>query len=225
MDPNINYKNKLQEYFQKNKLELPIYTYKSYDNNKKWEACIKLPDCDELFYGDIDVSKVKTAQSGAYKAYMMLLENDNVDNEHLNIPFVDVEKQPLDKIMYNKTNEPTYILVDFENVPHTDKIENLIKNNDNFTLIKFASINHSNLHMVDYVIPTTTKDATDHYIGIYLGMLISTIKKKINIYILTKDHFGEVLEIIYQKINNPNICVKHFTNQNYVVKYINENHY
>jgi hypothetical protein len=219
-----NFKNKLQEYFQKRALELPIYDYEKVISG--WRARLILANTSKNYIGDVYPSKIKSAQSVAKKAYLELNNLNNIEDESRENEKDIVQHKPIDVVVINDSLNPIYILVDFENVPHTDKLENLLKNNSSssITLLKFASINHSNLHLVDYVIPTTTKDATDHYIGVYLGMLIATIKEKLTVFVITKDHFGEVFEIIYNKLGNPNINIKHFTNQDFTLEYITQNY-
>lgn len=217
-----NYKNRLQEYFQKKKLELPTYSYKKINQN--WKASLRLSSDSKIYFGDECSSKIKTAQSVAKKVCLKLFgdtdfQENPIGTEDKSLE-CKVEYKPNDTLVINESSNPIYILVDFENTPHTDKLEALLPNNPSITLLKFASSNHSNLHKVDYLIPTKVRDATDHYISLYLGMLIATIKENLTVLILTKDHFGEILEIIYNKLENPNILVRDFSNQDEALEFI-----
>jgi hypothetical protein len=213
---NTNYKGLLQEYCQKKQLPLPIYDFDKV--NDMWKAKLSLPFSDEIYYGECEQTKIKSAQNVAKKAYNII---STLDTKIYDIQ--PKEQYPLNYIVKTSANKPIYILVDFENVPQIDLLEIFAKKHPDIILLTFASVNHSKCSLVDYIVPTTTKDATDHFIGLYMGMLIQAIQEKLLIIVITKDHFGEIFEIIYNKLNDPRITVKHFTNQNLTIKYLETN--
>lgn len=124
-------------------------------------------------------------------------------------------------------NKKLLILIDYENVSHTYQHKQLsgFLNNVMFddtsddarcaysaeheflsepvSVIKFAGKISTLKATADVIVNSTRKDAVDHYIGYYIGGLITKypdLDKTHSIHILTRDHFASCIEDF-----NPNI--------------------
>lgn len=193
-----SYKNLLQEYFQKNKSEVPKYktfrTDQNKDNDPVWNSVLII---DEQRFNCEGKSK-KDAEIGvAEMAYEYLTKNGTFTENKDNISITKTQKvQQLNEIQLNKFHK--IILVDGENC---DFSLNELK--DDTLVIIFAAKNTTKniifQHQAKYencyvfLSDCVGKDAADHYLTFFAGKL-SMIELNANFYVLTKDHYGEHLE-------------------------------
>lgn len=195
-----NYKNILQEFYQKQRKKLPHYNYKNC-GEQQWKAIVTLND-GKKFTSSIHKSKKECDMEAAEKAlrYIGLINNTNKDPElirsqislHNGISEIKLQKQEL------KLKKNVVLYVDIEN--SHKMIDMLISTFDFENLRIFAiksqsspSVKGWNSEIVDLIIvDSNVRDASD----IYLTMLATThaFQKSFDEYIIiTGDKFGKTL--------------------------------
>jgi len=186
----MNYKNLLQEYFQKKKL--PIPQYESFrvggtDTLPEWQSTVIIYD-NTKYMGEKCLKKTAAENSAAFIA-LKLIEKQEVIN-------------PYDY----KVN--TAILIDIENLPKFyEEIPSYDLSNQNLTVYGFIGQYHplspkiNNYKMIKVISPSTRPDGTDTCMQVYTGMLLM-LEKHEHYIIATKDHFGSAL---VEMITNPNL--------------------
>lgn len=201
----MNYKNELQEYFQKRQLPLPVYKYTkmlfNMDTMIKWRAEVKLYDSEGVFRSDLCTSKKKADQNAAFKALQSL---NNIDvNE---ITKMDMDGDEYDK--YDKYEFPNeyerLILVDIENLPLTFKHIDYQKQKEKTLIItvmsKFSS--HYQFEKRQYyqqfshieVTNSGNKDAADTLLIFLVGKYLHNSCNEI--IIISRDRFAATLKDI-----------------------------
>lgn len=184
-------KNQLQEFFQRNKLSLPEYTYirsGGEDHCPEWicEIQCRIGDETEIFISDVCLSKKEASTEAATKA----LEAVEKAEERI-LEFEESQKMTL-------SVDPTHtlILLDLENVPHSYK--NLCKrvkivDPSKVSIVGFYA--HTSTHIRSKVVgeserhshilhlleaTSSSSDAADVgmciWIGEVIGMIESTIR-------------------------------------------------
>jgi len=213
-------KNKLQEYFQKKRLPLPLYETYRYggpEHKPTWVTTVFLCN-NKKFTGEIFFDKTSAENSAALNA----LDDINSDNEiYLKMEKINLStKKSIDSETEKKINK-IVLLVDVENLHKFINDFNLILNNDpnfsntkfdpnynkNFDIYAFINKNHDLVDKIfpEYVkkvvCPSLQKNGTDTYIQVFVGILLA--KEMYETYIIaTKDHFGNLLT---ELINSSNV--------------------
>lgn len=219
-DPNKAYKNLLQEYHQKNKLNLPLYSSKriddGIDNAPIWKSTVIVAN---ISFNGISGSKKDADNIAANHAYKYIISIDqsfqkNVNmninkniNKNININVSQKSHNIYQKVQaLNEINVHNYkivLLVDGENCDFDiTKLPN-----DTLVLI-FASKNTSKKNIFQFqndyencyifISQCVGRDAADHLLTYYAGKL-SILYENMQYYILTKDHYGEFLEKFMNK--------------------------
>lgn len=173
------YKNKLQEFCQKKRLDLPIYNtirLESKDHKPRFVSNVKINLNNIEVNGKVK-NKKKDAEISAAEHCLNRLEK-----------YLKLQK----KDIFPK--HETHILVDLENIKLGDLRDRYNFKNVMFHI--FAVENSSCLSTLksdDYIyhtVKSTKRDAAD----VLLIMFVSKIlDKNINLIILTQDHFGSAL--------------------------------
>lgn len=191
-----SYKNLLQEYCQKNKCRMPIYSQasklNSSDNNPIWTTNTKLFN-DMIFHGT--ATTVKEAESIAAKsAYEYIISN--IKTEPVNQ--FNITQKVGDISDINLAQYANILLVDGENCD----LE-IGKVNAKYLILIFVSKNTTkklvfqlqsmNENCFVFISDSVAKDAADHLLTFYAGKLSMLCNNK-KYYVLTKDHYGECLE-------------------------------
>jgi hypothetical protein len=156
------------------------------DNEPIWKISLFI---DNAF---IDSIEEKSKKNGKEYLINQFMKNKDDDKKDIEIKYDFDKFSSIELDNYNKI-----ILIDADN---TVKLE---KFNSNILYIFFSAKNaikdriliwKMNNPNVKYIItPSTISDATDHYMSFYLGWISNKLENK-QLYILTKDHFGEALE-------------------------------
>lgn len=186
---NKSYKNLLQEHFQKNGLDIPIYQtdrINGPDHEPVWLS--KLQFNDKVYTAD-GYSKREAEANVAKKAY----------SDYCPKPVQEVKIERKQKVDNMKDIDfglyESILLVDGENC-------DLDKVNSNMLVLFFAAknttknkifeyqMNHKNCYV--FLSQSVGKDAADHLLTFYAGKMSMMTNKKT--YVLTKDHYGEFLE-------------------------------
>ena len=205
-------KNLLQEYFQKQKLILPVYeTVKcgGSDHLPLWKSTVIL--CDGTsFTGKTYNSKITAEGDAAEKAYKNIVKGSNLDT----VLEVTSEKVKFDsKVTLNNVSnnlsKNACLLVDLENLPnfvHELKIKNI-------TVYGFIGKFH---HMCDKPLPkdvikivsdSTRPNGSDSMIQLYVGYLLS-LNKFDEFIIATRDKFGySLVDAIFTFSNQSNFNI------------------
>jgi hypothetical protein len=181
-NPLKNYKNILQEYYQKKKLPLPQYDTTRVggsDTSPKWQSIV---NCDNIAYlGDICQEKTAAENSAAFLAFKAINS---------------IEKTTATPTDFNVS---TAILIDIENLPKFfEEIPDCDLNNENLTVYGFIgqyhplSTKYEDKKMIKILSPSTRQDGTDTCIQVYTGILLA-LEKYEHYIIATKDHFGSSL--------------------------------
>lgn len=180
----MNSKNRLQEIYQKKKEPMP--KYKTYLQGGK-------PHCPH-FISEITVNNIKfVSEIYSNKKDAETDVAEKVLNYLDKIKSIDYERPKLiDKV----------VIIDLENIPVISKTFS-----PNTYVIGFMSKSSSPYSKIeDYknkmeikIIDSSIKDATDTYIIFYTARLITELSKNMNIYIVTKDHFGSVLTYLIEE--------------------------
>lgn len=173
------YKNILQEFCQKEKIDLPVYETSIFEDGFVSTAYVKLED-QILFAGGKFKNKKKQSELSAAKHLLGKLNTYLEDNK------VDIFP-----------NKPTRILVDLENIPINDLFSKY--NFENVIFEIFATENSSCLTKLDkksdilmniHTVKSSRRDAADILMTLYVRQLFYNQE---NLIIITKDHFGDSL--------------------------------
>jgi hypothetical protein len=187
------YKNRLQEFFQKNKKNPPFYnTEMSLEENNTltWFSTLKINDT--TIKGDKKQSKVMAEQDVAEKALIFLkTEKEPGKNwEEIgdkNEDFYTV----IGKFTKEIETKNIVLFVDLENFPQISKYINIPINTG---ILGFVShlhpLSNQKLPFLKCVAFSSVKDASDHLLTFSTGILYKSLHKK-KVFILTKDHCGE----------------------------------
>ena len=174
-------KNKLQEFCQKHKNDLPDYDTNRIggtDHQPIFKSSVTI--CHEGLkhtkYGNPKPT-AKKAELSAAKEMLTYVENIVNDN-----------------IKEFETDVKTYILIDMENI-HMGDFFDKYRFNDNYYFIGFSTENHPSIKKASskITIQTIKSDRRDACDILMIGMTaqLLTVNKNIkNIIILTGDHFG-----------------------------------
>jgi len=207
-------KDLLQKWYKKNYNISPIYT-QSYDKTeKKWRSTLTLfIDGSTFTYKGYGKREKKSDQKAARKAciaFGLIKKKKGRKNQENNqsikirkisekVSQINNKKHNLFDVILNKEKNPIYVLVDYENI-HNISLLGKIKS-PRLTIIKITSFLNSNAREANYVPQSALKDATDHYISFYIGMLICKNIEKMDIIILTRDHFASTLVDFFQRLS------------------------
>lgn len=189
----ISSKNSLQEYAQKNKLDLPIYTSSSIGG--MWVAYLNFNL--KKYTSEPHLNKVSAEKQVADIALQDLKNNKvyiNLKTVNKTIIFIDVE---------NRRNDISYFI---------DNVKS-----ENINILGFVSdykdavkkYDDSRVNIVS--VPSSRKDASDIGLSFLLGSFLSS-KTYENYIIISGDHFAKVLEeCINGKMILTNINYKGFS--------------
>ena len=173
-------KNKLQEFCQKHKNDLPDYETNRVggtDHQPIFKSSVT------IFYQDIKHTKYGNSKPTSKKAELsaakeMLTHISSIVNSN---------------IKEFKTDTKTYILIDMENI-HMGDFFDKYRFNDNYYFIGFSTENHPSIKKASkkIVIQTIKSDRRDACDILMIGMTaqLLNVNRNMNIVILTGDHFG-----------------------------------
>jgi len=173
-------KNKLQEFCQKHKNDLPDYETNRIggeDHQPIFKSSVT------IFYEDIKYTKYGNSKPTSKKAEI------SAAKEMLN----HISSIVNSNIKEFKTDTKTYILIDMENI-HMGDFFDKYRFNDNYYFIGFSTENHPSIKkasskIVIQTIKSDRRDACDILmIGITAQLL--NVNRNMNIVIVTGDHFG-----------------------------------
>jgi hypothetical protein len=228
-NPNVSYKNILQEYFQAKHLKIPQYETITVNTTQPFlfRSTVVLPSTYGSYTGGSYTQKKMAELSSAQTALIALniMPKDTSSNSDKSLAQEqtsdeEVEKYPLNQLfVFDWTiHNPIIILNDNENVNKLSYLESFITNYqlDNVKLIKISSHLSNSKKNANYVIDSSNKDVADHFITYLVGLLTGTVMVPFKIIVLTGDHFGGALEDIMKY--NPNVYLKHTTCQDDCIK-------
>jgi len=192
----LSYKNKLNEYCQKHKLNYPIY--QTYQKNGKWFCnCTLLSVNIETLFSQIDTIGFMSKLQAEQKSAELILDQINnisipeFNQYHINhIYIIDLENISCYSI--NQNNDSLYI--GFIGKLH-NCIDKYIDNNwfqcysDNL----YSEITNSSSRLILYTVDSDYKDQVDHMMTMFLYPLLNyifTLDIKPYIHIVTGDHAG-----------------------------------
>ena len=177
------FKNKLQEYCQRKKLELPIYRTEqliSSAHNPKYKSVstITLPDGTVLSAKGKILRRKKDAEISAAE-YLLEKLNGHLDKTKLRFT----------------AKEQVKILIDLENVPLLDFLDTY-KFDNKYTFETFSTCHSTALvnrtkfsnKVQVHTVKSTRRDAADILMVLYVSSLIPS-NEKIHMIIVTNDHF------------------------------------
>ena len=166
----MNYKNKLQEYCQKNKLKLPLYYTFA---------------CDTGFVSTVTVNgkKFKGTQTSTKKGAEKSAAE--VACKNINIRFVDLSKKSTDRTKIELINHTTFI-IDVENKPNVlTKLIDEFEFIGEYVIYAVASIHHpvienyrddknilNNKNVILHDVPSTRKNGADVGMCVLAGQLM-----------------------------------------------------
>jgi hypothetical protein len=197
------WKSLLHEHFQQNNLETPDYSTirldtEGMDHVPTWKAVYTIGD--KTFEG-INSSKKEAGSMAAQKAYEYLTQNKTIEKDN-SIKQLERKQRVNDLEDINFSGYNTILLVDGENCNiEIDQINNTMlvllfaAKNTTRNSIFVLQQNYNNCYV--FLSPTVVKDAADHLLTLYVGKLSILLKNSnVKYYVLTKDHYGEILEKI-----------------------------
>jgi len=129
--------------------------------------------------------------------------------------FTNLPKIAIELLTSNLTNQ-IIVLIDYENISNeeTNKFKKSIKimrdKNINVQMLTFAGYNNPRSNTADVIVESKRKDAVDHFISYYVGMLEMKSQSPNKIHVITMDHFGQCLQDICDTVIH-NSCEKNFT--------------
>jgi hypothetical protein len=200
----MNSKNRLQEYCQKNKLEIPRYETNrtgGIDNKPEWASCVNI--FNKTFNSNIMNNKTLAELDVANKILLFLDQqnkSNHVGNNQIKIAQKCDSIYNIDLEKYNN-----FILIDAENCDVNR--DNLNVYSDTLFLF-FCSKNTTKTYCFKlqqeyencFVIISQSvgRDASDHLLTYIFGIICNEHhnlgKNDSRYYVLTKDHYGEYLE-------------------------------
>ena len=229
-------KNKLQEYCQKNKISLPIYSSNSrgFSNELEWFATVKIIDLH------IEASTINSSNSKTIAEQKVA---DMVLNK------LDFETNKLEKIDFNKIK--SVVLIDLENKPtfkynltsdclyigFHNSIHHSLSKYTNWHICTTSNINDeiikSNSNQLLYLIEGGVPDLVDHFMTMFTYPLIFYLESNNliqTIYIISGDHAGFCTKACIEKAfewnkNLNKIPIKNIGSILHIVENIRHHHY
>lgn len=220
----MNYKNILQEYCQKNKLELPIYTSKASNNshNPIWTANVFINN--KIFNSGEFSTRKSAEQHAAELAY----------NHFIQPIQKPIQQQPIQQPEYNlfdlfdtntdvNTNTDTkqdvfhvkkykcpnaIIAVDLENIQPDFVYE--VDADIHYFKSSYSTVSHEKYNGKIHIIDCSHSDAADHYMTFIMARLTS-VKTNQKIIIASRDKSSGILAHI---LNNEGYNVIHVKTSN-----------
>jgi len=181
------FKSKLNEFAQKNNLDLPIYNTTRLggdDHNAVWVTTINFNNM--TIKSEPNKSKKDCENEVAKKIY------DSISEKKIQ----EYKMKTLDMIDFTKYKN--IMLIDVENVDfnldplkYVDTLFILFMSK-NSTKRKMLYLN-DNENCLVLITDSVISDASDHYLTFTLGQL-TILLKNIKYYVYTKDHYGAILE-------------------------------
>jgi hypothetical protein len=175
----MSFKNRLQEYYQKEFGILPKYqTYRQggSDHQPLWQSSLILHD-EYMIIGEIQSTKSLAEQSAAENA----------------LSYLQSEKERRGK---RKVDPGTVLLVDIENLPNL--IQEVVEEIEGLDIFGFVGIHHCLVEkplpdgVTKIISPSTRPDGTDTCMQVYVGSLL--VQGRYDTYLIaTRDHFGSAL--------------------------------
>jgi hypothetical protein len=203
MDNSINYKGLLQEYYQKEKLDLPVYSYVSSNSFPiTWVA--QLHTLRGNYTSASYASKREADQSVSYMAYMSLLTKiqltpkfQNLSTKFLTLVVVDLENYP-------QIDTPQFLTTKFTNV----QFSGFVGKTSSQAQMSQVDLERKYPFMGISIVNSLYPDAVDHFISMYVGHYIAKTadcytNANCNIIILTRDRFvGSTMDAARQFCTN-----------------------
>ncbi|CAH6419007.1 Hypothetical protein HVR_LOCUS195 [uncultured virus] len=198
-------KNRLQEYFQRQRLPLPQYTSEKIggaDHRPVWQSKVQLSD-GSIHLGDPNVSKSKADISAAENALATLFS----------FSLTTLDTLPSKPVLFSIPNKVlrtaisnTILLVDVENMPNF--VDEVLQEINGLDIYAFVGEHHCLSekifppNVIKIVSPSTRSDGTDTCMQVYIGFLLgSTFHNYENYLIATRDHYGSaVVDMITNKL-------------------------
>lgn len=182
----MSYKNKLQEYFQKKGIPLPIYD-------------VKL--CESCWIGSVTINvnnkKIESQQSACIKTLEYLKVDNSTQEKN-----IDDDKN---KYIYNnKLTNQNIIFIDIENIQKYKYIKpkNYILGFISTNSYMYKKLNEIEKYMDTYVYEGTEKNGSDILMSIIVAKNIPHIQKFNNkITIITNDNYAKCIKNILEKDN------------------------
>ena len=187
-------KNILQQLAQKKILpEMPVYESSFSVDSRSWQSTvtIKVNNKSHVITGDPTQKKSEAECSSASYALEFIAKNRT---EQIKVSKKNME----DYEMPNFDEDQTFVLIDYENYTKISHLAEMKK--DNVHIFRF--VGHCNPRAehsdVDFIINSSIKDAVDHAISYFVGLIVNEFRHSsggdnLNICILTRDHFGSAL--------------------------------
>lgn len=198
-------KNRLQELFQQNGLEMPEYATIGSVNNM-WTSTVTVDVFGQIkhFIGVPNIVKKEAEKSAAKIAYESIL------------PLFDSRDRP-SRCSVEYVGPKSTVLIDLENKPHA--IEQICNKymlpSDDLRVIAFVTRDHGSIPKVKYPVDITLidcklRDAVDLAITLWLGRNL-LIDASVVYYVWTSDKFGQTLGELVGKTAFMNGVVKHIS--------------
>lgn len=181
-------KNRLQEFYQKQQKDLPIYTCINLGNQPhapEWKASVKTVD-GQIFHSDLFSKKTHAENDAAAKCL-------KVFDQLLAVPGPNLKK-------YTRPEVPKcIILMDLENVQAAVKLD--LSNVVDTRILGFVGKYNRGIlkdrerleSMMELIITDTVcDDAADHALTFYVGLIAGTAAANLKWIILSSDHFATV---------------------------------
>ncbi len=220
---NKPFKNLLQEYYQKNQLNVPIYSTFPIENKYSyipmWKSIVTIHDKKEFvgisgdLYTKTPGNKKDAENDAAKNAYNHLIKSNKLNIATNTVPITQKVKSLND---INVANFREVLLVDSENCDlEIEKINNdililmFVSKNTTKKVVFQLQDKYNNCYV--FISESVGRDAADHLLTFYAGKL-SILYGEMQYYVLTKDHYGEFLERFMSKckficsIDEINIC-------------------
>lgn len=186
----MSQKNKLQEYYQKRGLNLPVYDTKRHggkDHHPLWISTVNVGDNE--FSSKPHKKKGKAEQEAAELALQFISgKNEKIVQVETKEEIFFLHPNWKEKLSWcNKI-----FLIDLENCPHAAKL-----NCPDSTLM-IGVVGHchplatQSLPFAKSVINSAMKDAADHALTFLVGYLSTDLTNSHEVYIVSRDHYAEI---------------------------------
>ena len=224
-----NDKNKLQIYCQRNRLDLPEYSSTRTDSGM-WVSTVRFTNVDGQSIektGHPCSKKVQADISAATAAREVVKQLDALSESDI---IVNPKLGTFDLMMPQEGDlNPMFVLVDYENINKLDHLHNKFVNGSGkpVYVTKFAGYCNpkAETNETTHIVQGAGKDAVDHYISFYLGLLIKYLDdlgyEKYNIVILTRDSFGRH----HISLTRQDKTVQHCSSENRCLDLLSRNGY
>ncbi len=217
----MNSKNELQMYCQRHHQPLPTYCCLRNDHGQ-WVSTVSFCDLTGQNHVYTGAACSKKTNADIMAAEQAVHDGFGPDAVRIN---VDIPQTQAHTLLDNIELSPMYVLIDYENINKLDMLHNVFRNSNGQAscIYKFVGYSHhsADTEYPSHIVHSPGKDSVDHYISIFIGMLMGLygMKSEMTILVLTKDLFAAHYTGFIKGIDN--VKIHHIPSETACVSFLN----